>query len=96
MELHQTNWALIKWQRQLLHITLGNNKLVKQVIDRFKNEKPITDEMAGGPKTTDPGTLLFHITLKINKLGNPGHPVVSLVNSHTTKFIDYHLQFVAK
>lgn len=69
---------------------------MKQVIDRFKNEKPITDEMAGGPKTTDPGTLLLHITLKINKLGNPGHPVVSLVNSHTTKFIDYHLQFVAK
>ena len=91
-----TKTIITYYLRQQQARTLGNNKLVKQVIDRFKNEKPITDEMAGGPKTTDPGTQLFHITLKINKLGNPGHPVVSLVNSHTTKFIDYHLQFVAK
>lgn len=63
---------------------------MNQVIDRF------TDEMADGLKTTDPGILLFYITLKIHKLGNPRHPAVSLVNSHTTKFIDYHLQFVAK
>ena len=74
-----TKTIITYYLRQQQARTLGNNKLVKQVIDRFKNEKPITDEMAGGPKTTD-----------------PGHPVVSLVNSHTTKFIDYHLQFVAK
>ena len=72
---------------------------MNQAIDRFKKEKLITDKTAYGLKTSDPRTPRFYITPKINKRGNPGCPVVSSVNCHTTnisKYIDYHLQRVVK
>ena len=42
--------------------TLGNNKLVNQVIDRFEKEKLITDKIAHGLKTSGPRTPRFYIS----------------------------------
>ena len=41
----------------------------------------------------------FYPQLKIHKEANPGRPVVSSVNYHTTnisKYVDYHLQTIIK
>ena len=79
--------------------TLGNNNLVNQAIDHFKKEKLITNEIADRHKTSDPRTPRFYITPKLHKPRNPGRPFVRSVNCHTTnisKYIDYHLQLVAK
>ena len=70
-----------------------------QAIDRFKKEKLITEKIADGLKTLDPGTPRFYITPKIHKPENPGRPFVSSVKCHTaniSKHNDYHLQPVVK
>ena len=46
-----------------------------------------------------PWTLRFHTQPKIHKEGNPGIPVISSVNCHTSKiseYVDYQLQSIVK
>ena len=47
----------------------------------------------------NPRTPKFYLRPTIHKIGNPGRPVVSLVNCHTSnisKYVDYHLQPIVK
>ena len=60
-----------------------------------KESKQLQKKLAEGIKTTEPRTPRFYLLLKIHKENNPGRPVVSSINSHTTKiseFVDYYLQ----
>ena len=71
-----------------------NMKLVNDTIERFEKQKLINDKVANDPKTQK-----FYPQLKIHKEANPGHPVVSSVNYHTTNisnYVDYHLQTIIK
>ena len=75
--------------------TAENNETVDNVIERFQKENLITKSVAEGLKTTLPRTPRFYIQPKIHKQGNPGRPVISSVNCHTSnisKYVDYHLQ----
>ena len=75
--------------------TAANNETVNNVIKRFQKENLITKNVAEGLKTTLPRTPRFYIQPKIQKQGNPGRPVFSSVNCHTSnisKYADYHLQ----
>ena len=74
-------------------------KLVNDTIERFRKQKLITEKVAEGLERKDPKTLKFYLRQKIRKEGNPGHPVGSSVNCHTTnilKYVDYHLQPIVK
>ena len=79
--------------------TTTNNDLVNQTIDRITKEQFINENIANGLKNPSPRTPQFYISPKIHKEGNPGRPVVSSINCHTTnisKYVDHHLQPIAK
>ena len=79
--------------------TTTNMELVNDAIERFKKQKLINEKVAEGLKRNDPKTSKFYLRPKIHKEGNPGRPVVSSVNCHTTnisKYVDYPLQPIAK
>ena len=74
-------------------------KLVNDTIKRFIKQKLINKKVAEGLKGNDPKTPRFYPWLKIQKGGDSGCPVVSLVNCHTVnilKYVDYHLQPTVK
>ena len=75
--------------------TAANNKTVNNVTERFQKDTLITKNIAEGLKTTSSRTPKFYIQPKIHKQGNPGRPVISSVNCHTSnisKYVDYQLQ----
>ena len=79
--------------------TATNMKLANDTIERFKKQKLINEKVAEGLKRNDPKTPKFYLRPKIHKEGNPGRPVVSSVNCHTSnisKYVDYHLQPIVK
>ena len=75
-----------------------NNDLVNQTI-RFTKELLIDKNIANGLKNPSPGTPQFYISPKCHIEGNPGRPMVSSLNCHTTnisEYVDYHLQPIVK
>ena len=59
----------------------------------------INDNNANGLKNPPPRTSQSYISPTIHKEVNPGRPVVSSINCHTTnisKYVDYHLQPIVK
>ena len=79
--------------RQLLKDqTAANKETVNNVTGRFQKENLITKNVAEGLRTTSPRTPRFYIQHKIHKECNPGRPVISSVNCHTSnisKYVDY-------
>ena len=76
------------------HVNLINNTL-----DEFKGINELSPEIADGLKPLESKTPRLYMFPKIHKEGNPGGPVVSSVNCHTSKiskFVDYHIQPLAK
>ena len=76
-----------------------NMKLVSDTIERLKKKQTINEKVADGLKRNDPRTSKFYMRPKIHKEGNPGCPVVNLVNCHTvniSKYVDYHFQPIVK
>ena len=66
---------------------------------RFKNDKLITESIAKGLQVQQPDTPKFYTRPKIHKRGNLGRPVVSSKSCHTNiilKYVDFHLQPIAK
>ena len=79
--------------------TLQHNKTVNDTIERFKKDRTIPTKIAHGLITSKPRTPKFYILPKIHKENNPGRPVISSINCHTSKiskYVDYHLQPIIK
>ena len=79
--------------------TLQHNKLVNDTVERFKKAKSIPTKIADGLITSNPQTPKFCISPKIHKENNPGWPVISSINCHTSKiskYVDYHIQPIMK
>ena len=79
--------------------TLQHNRMVNETIERFKNEKLLPKKTADGLKVSNPKTPKFYISPKIHKPNNPGRPVISSIECHTSeisRFVDHHLQPVVK
>ena len=79
--------------------TTTNTKLVNDTIQRFKKEKLLGEKIADDLKVSNPKTPKFYMEQKNHKKVNPGRPVVSSVNCHTSsisKYVDYHLQPIVK
>ena len=60
--------------------------MIKQTIERFKNEKSLPAKTADGLKICNPKKLKFYITTKIHKPNKPVIPVRNLIECHTSKF----------
>ena len=59
----------------------------------------ISNSVSDGLKVESSRTPRFYIQPKIHKEGNPGRPVISSLNSHTSKifeYVDFHLQAIVK
>ena len=55
--------------------------------------------MSEGLKTENPKTPHFYLKPQVHKEGNPGRPLISSSNCHTSKiskYVDYHLQPILK
>ena len=79
--------------------TTTHLRIVNDTIERFKKEKLINEKLANSLKITEARTPLFYLLPKIHKEGNPGRPVVSSIDCHTSKiseFVDHYLQPFAK
>ena len=80
-------------------LTTTNAKLVNDTIQRLKKEKLLKEKIADGLKVSNPKNPKFYMQPKIHKKDNPGRPVVSSVNCHTSsisKYVDYLLQAIVK
>ena len=76
-------------------LTSKHNKKVNDTIDSLNQSRLIDDKTTKMLKTSDPKTPKFYTLPKIHKKNNPGRPVISPFNCHTTKisqFVDHHLQ----
>lgn len=73
--------------------------LINDTIERFKKDKLLSEKLANSLKITEARTPLFYLLPKIHKEGNPGRPVISSIDCHTSKiseYVDYYLQPFAK
>ena len=79
--------------------TEGYSNIVDNRLDELTEEGDLSEEIAEGLKMDNPRTPHFYLLPKIHKEGNPGRPVVSSIDSHTSKtskYVDYHIQPIAK
>lgn len=68
---------------------------INDAIETFKTQQLLSVKLAEGLRTEKPKTPRFYILPKIHKQGNPGRPVVSSVNCHTSKisaYVDHHVK----
>ena len=72
-----------------------NTEKIKSEINNLKNENLLTLRTANSLLEEKIKTPEFHLLPKIHKANNPGRPVISSVNCHTSRiseFADYYLQ----
>ena len=81
------------------HPTTVNNEIIHKVISRIQKENLLSNNISEGRKTENPKTPHFYLKPKVHKDGNPGRPVISSINCHTSEIsedVDYHLQPIVK
>ena len=74
-------------------------QLIHNVIKSFENKNLIQKNIAEGLKINSQWHPRFYVQPKKHKVGNPGRPVISSLNCHTSKiseYVDYHLQWIAR
>ena len=79
--------------------TLQHNKMVNDTLDQFKNDNLLSKKTAEGLKIINPRIPKFYITPKTHKENELGRPVINSVDYHTyqiSRFVDHHLQPLAK
>ena len=72
--------------------TETHSRLINDTIERFKKQR-MKEKVAKGLKTENPRTTKFYLRPKIHKRGNPGNPVVSSVNCHTSNITIRRLSY---
>ena len=79
--------------------TESYTKNIKSDISNLKNENLLTLKTANSLLEEKIKTPEFHLLPKIHKANNPGRPVISSINCHTSRvleFVDYYLQSEVK
>ena len=72
-----------------------NTEKIKSKMNKLKNENLLNLKTASSLLEEKTQTPEFHLLPKIHKANNPGRPVISSVNSHTSRiseFFDYSIQ----
>ena len=79
--------------------TTANNETIHKVVSRFQKENLINKNISEGLKPENPKKPHFYLKPKVHQEDNPGRPVISSINCHTSKISDnvgYHLQPIVK
>ena len=74
-------------------------KINNDTVKIFQKEHLTKDKVAEGLITQNQRTRRFYTTPKIHKEGIPGRPVISPVNCHSSKileYVDYNLQPIVR
>ena len=72
-----------------------DTNIIRNTLEEFKKNNDLDEDIAERLEPFEPRTPRFYLLLKIHKESNPGRPVISSVNCHTSKmssFVDYHIQ----
>ena len=75
--------------------TTEHANTVNTTIDLFKTQHKIPEKIADGLKVPKPKTPMLKLPPKVHKEGHPGRPLVSSIDSPTSKiseYVDFHLQ----
>ena len=75
--------------------TLEYTSTVNSTIEMFKTQHKIPEKIADGLKVNKPKTPMLKLPPKVHKEGHPGRPLVSSIDSPTSKiseYVDFHLQ----
>ena len=81
--------------KNLYDPTLTHANTINDTIEAFKIKQKISTSIADGLKSIYPKTPQLRLPPKIRKPEHPGRPIVSSINSHSSKiseYVDYHLQ----
>ena len=84
--IKEANWHLsdkTSYKQLTQDPALQHQRMVKQTIERFKNEKLLLTNIADGLKLSNPKTPKFCNSPKIYKLNNSGRPVINSIECHT-------------
>ena len=80
-QLNDTNnYKQLDFDQTELHI-----EKIKSVINKLRNESLLTLKTANSLLEEKIKTPEFHLLPKIHKANNPGRPIISSVNSHTSR-----------
>ena len=83
------------YQKLQYNPTTEHASTVNSTIDVFKNQQKIPERIAEGLKVKSPKTPTLKLPPKVHKEGHPGRPLVSSIDSPTSKiseYVDFHLQ----
>ena len=75
--------------------TEDHANIIRNTLEEFKKNNELDEDIAEGLKPLKPRTPRFYLLPKIHKENNPGRPVISSVDCHTSRissFVDYHIQ----
>ena len=75
--------------------TKQHAETINDTIDMFKANQKLREKIADGLKPHNPKTPTLKLPPKVHKEKHPGRPIVSSINSHSTKiseYVDHHLQ----
>ena len=75
--------------------TYQHAKTINDTIGMFKANQKLREKIADGLKSHNPKTPTLKLPPKVHKENHPGRPIVSSINSYSTKiseYVDHHLQ----
>ena len=75
--------------------TKDHANIICNTLDEMKRNEELDADIAEGLKPIEPKTPRFYLLPNTHKEGNPGRPVISSVDCHTSRisaFVDYHIQ----
>ena len=85
-----------QYYRKLNYDPTGDHaNIIRNTLEEFKKNNELDEDIAEGLKPLEPRTPRFYLLPKIHKENNPGRPVISSVDCHTSRissFVDYHIQ----
>ena len=89
------NYKINSTTRIKFNPTKDHANIICNTLGEMKRNEELDADIALGLKPIEPKTPRFYLLPKIHKEGNPGRPVISSVDCHTSRisaFVDYHIQ----
>ena len=83
------------YQKLNYNPTGDHTNIIRNTLEKLKNNNKLDEDIAEGLRPLKPRTPRFYLLPKIHKENNPGRPVISSVDCHTSRissFVNYHIQ----
>ena len=85
----------LQYKELIYDPTVAHAKTINDTIDLFKAQQKLPKQVAEGLKCIHPKTPSLRLPPKVHKPNHPGRPIVSSIDSHSSKiseYVDFHLQ----